>query len=211
MTTSKNIYNLIILDESGSMEVVKDATINGFRDLASHMISISQEIPSQNHFISLITFNGDGIRNRLTMQPIIELAAISNRDYKPYSTTPLYDAICKSVLTLKHELYGMNDYGVLVTIITDGQENTSKEFSLKETKLLIENMSQDSRWGFGLIGANIDLKETASSLSIPLIRTIEFAHTDVSVGDMFRRYGKAQKTLSDVFANGGNFNDDIPF
>ena len=211
MPIKKQIHNLIILDESGSMEMIKEATINGFHELATQMQSLSKESSNQQHFISLVTFNGDGIKSRLSMQPICELVNINERNYRPNNNTPLYDAICKSVLTLKHELYEKDNYGVLVTVITDGIENSSKEFSLKETKLLIENMSKDSRWGFGLIGANIDLEETANSLSIPLSRTIEFEHTKESVEKMFKRYGKAQKTLSDVFADGGGFDDDIPF
>ena len=99
----------------------------------------------------------------------------------------------------------------MVTVITDGLENSSNEFSKKETKLLIEDMSNDSRWGFGLIGANIDLEETAKGISIPISRTIEFEHSDISVENMFGRYGTAQKTYASVFSNGGDFGDDIPF
>lgn len=70
-------------------------------------------------------------------------------------------------------------------------------------------MSADSRWGFGLIGANIDLEETAKSLSIPISRTIEFEHSDESVDRMFSRYARAQETYTNVFAGGGDFDDDI--
>jgi Mg-chelatase subunit ChlD len=212
MLSKKQIHNLIIVDESGSMEAVKEETINGFHELANKIESLSDELPDQENFISLITFNGNGIKTRLFTQPIVELVNINDQNFKPDNTTPMYDAICKSVLKLKHELYGLENYGVLVTIITDGMENSSEEFSRKETKLLIENMSEDSNWGFGLIGANIDLEETAKSLSIPLNRIIEFESNGESVNSMFKRYGKAQETFSAVFSNGGNFTDnDIPF
>jgi hypothetical protein len=109
------------------------------------------------------------------------------------------------------QLYYLKNYGVLVTVITDGMENSSEEFSRKETKHLIETMSENSCWGFGLIGANIDLEKTAQSLSIPLNRTIEFSHNETSVDAMFNRYGKAQEKMSEVFASGGDFDDNIPF
>jgi Mg-chelatase subunit ChlD len=211
MSNKKQIHNLIILDESGSMEIIKEATIRGFHGLADQMISLSKDFPNQEHFISLTTFNGSGIKNYLFTQPIVELFTINEKNYKPDNNTPLYDAICKSVLKLKHELYGIENYTVLVTVITDGMENSSKEFSCKETKLLIENMSASSRWGFGLIGANIDLKETAKSLSIPLIRTIEFESNDESVDKMFKRYGVAQEKLAQSCQNYDDFDDDIPF
>lgn len=211
MSEKKQIHNLIILDESGSMGMIKKATIKGFHELAKKIMSLSEESPDQEHLISLVTFNGHGIKDRLLAQPIAELVSINENNYKPDSTTPMYDAICKSVLRLKRELYGIDDFGVLVTTITDGLENASQEFSHKETKLLIEDMSRDSRWGFGLIGANIDLEETANSLSIPLSRTIEFEHSDESVNSMFNRYGRAQKKYTSVFSGGGDFEDDIPF
>lgn len=211
MADKKQIHNLIILDESGSMGMIKNATLKGFNELAKKIMSLSDESPSQEHLISLSTFNGNGIKERLFCQPIAELVNLNDSNYKPDSTTPMYDAICKSVLRLKRELYGREDFGVLVTIITDGLENTSQEFSHKETKLLIQDMSADSRWGFGLIGANIDLEETAKSLSIPISRTIEFEHSDESVDRMFSRYARAQETYTNVFAGGGDFDDDIPF
>lgn len=155
MANKQQIHNLIILDESGSMGMIKEATLKGFNELGRKITSLSDESKNQEHLISLVTFNGNGVKERLFCQPIAELININESNYKPDSTTPMYDAICKSVLRLKRELYGRDNFGVLVTIITDGQENASKEFSHKETKLLIEDMSSDSRWGFGLIGANI--------------------------------------------------------
>jgi len=211
MKDKKQLHNLIILDESGSMEMIKEATIKGFHSLGDQITALSLEFKNQDYLVSLITFNGYGVKLKLFNQPIAELVTINESNYQPDSTTPLYDAICKSVLNLKHELYNLKNYGVLVTVITDGLENSSEEFTRKETKHLIETMSEDSRWGFGLIGANIDLEKTAQSLSIPLDRTIEFSHNDTSVSAMFNRYGKAQETMSRVFSCGGDFCDDIPF
>lgn len=115
-------------------------------------------------------------------------------------------------MRLKRELRDVDDYGVLVTVITDGLENASQEFTRKETRLLVEDMSANPRWGFGLIGANIDLEETAKSLSIPIDRTIEFEQNDESVDAMFQRYGKAQETYTKVFSEDGDFHvDRCPF
>ena len=211
MVKQKTIHNLIILDESGSMGVIKDATISGFHGLAHQIISSGREFPTQDHKISLTTFSGTQTKFKLFNQPVSELASINNQNYRPDDTTPLYDAICKSVLRLKHELYNSKNYRALVTILTDGLENSSEEFSLQETKYLIETMSEDSRWGFGLIGANIDARRTAESLSIPASRAIEFEAEDFSVNEMFRRYRVAQRNMHSVFNRGGDFSDHIPF
>ncbi|HQT04007.1 MAG TPA: hypothetical protein PLU46_03375 [Thiotrichales bacterium] len=208
---NQKIYNLIILDESGSMGMIKESVIEGFKSLATKIISLSKEMTNQTHLVSLVTFGGDGVKNRLSLQPASELSLISDKTYSPDGGTPLYDAICKSVLMLRNELYLEKDYGVLVTIITDGEENASKLFKHSETIKLIESASKDSRWGFGLIGAGINLAETARSLSIPIERTIEFDHQNESVKNMFSRYQKAQERFSGCFAEGGDFDDGIPF
>jgi hypothetical protein len=105
----KQLHNLIILDESGSMEMIKQATIKGFHGLANQVSLSSLEFKDQEYLASLVTFNGYGVKFKLFNQPIEELVTINESNYQPNSTTPLYDAICKSVLRLKHELY-VSDY-----------------------------------------------------------------------------------------------------
>ena len=60
-TKSVKIYNLIILDESGSMASLKRSTISGFNEVVQSIQSASKQFPEQQHYISLVTFNGDGI------------------------------------------------------------------------------------------------------------------------------------------------------
>lgn len=207
---TQKIYNLIILDESGSMGSIKSQTILGFNDLATKIKQTQKLFPNQNHYISFVTFNDSGVKFRLFNQPVAELNNIDERIFQPDGQTPLFDAICKSVLKLKHELYHDNNYNVLVTILTDGEENNSSEFSQKETKLLIENLSVNPNWAFGLIGANIDVVAVANSLSIPIKRTLSFIAEDSSVKQMFERYGKAQEKLTYIIDEGGQC-DDLPF
>ena len=207
---TQKIYNLIILDESGSMDSIKRQTILGFNDLATKIKETQKMFPNQHHYISFVTFNDSGIKFRLFNQPVGELNKIDDRTFQPDGQTPLFDGMCKSALKLKHELYHEKDYNVLVTVITDGEENNSSDFSQKETKLLIENLSENPNWAFGLIGANIDVEAVANSLSIPIKRTITFNSEDNSVKQMFERYGKAQEKLTYIIDEGGQC-DDLPF
>lgn len=211
MTIKMQVHNLIVLDESGSMEAIKEPTLLGFQQLGHELKSNGLEFPNQDHYVTLVSFNGTGIKNRLTRQPVEELMSLDERLFKPDSNTPLYDAICRSVLTLKHAIYGEDNFRVLVTVITDGIENASTEFSEKEAKILIQNISNDKRWGFGLIGAGINVVELANKLSIPLIRTIQFDHNPEGVETMFKRYGNAQRNMAASFDNFDDFDDDITF
>jgi hypothetical protein len=57
-----NVYNLIILDESGSMDAIKSATIRGCNEIVETIKDVEKRFPEQKHFISFVTFNGKGSR-----------------------------------------------------------------------------------------------------------------------------------------------------
>ena len=126
--TTDNVYNLIILDESGSMDSIKRPTISGFNEIVQTIKGIEKQYPEQKHFTSLVSFNGFGIKTLLDKKPVSELSQINENTYHPNSSTPLYDAIGLSVLKLRIDLAGTENTSVLVTIFTDGEENSSKEW-----------------------------------------------------------------------------------
>ena len=74
--TNRNIYNLIILDESGSMESIKSFIISGFNELVQGTKSIQEESPEQQHLISLVSFNTSGIKYLLWNEPVSKLEPI---------------------------------------------------------------------------------------------------------------------------------------
>lgn len=183
MATDK-IFNLIILDESGSMDSIKKATISGFNELVQTIKGIEKKYPEQQHFISFITFNGQGIKTHLDKQAVSKLLQIDEKSYQPKSMTPLYDAIGLSVLKLRTDLAGQENTNVLVTILTDGEENASNEFSGKQIKTIIEEQKAQG-WTFTYIGANHDVESVAASISIT--NTMNFKANEKDVQAMFLR------------------------
>ena len=122
------IYNLIILDESGSMQSIKSETINGFNETIKTIKAAQKEHENQEHFVTLVTFNGAACKTIYDKVSADKIKKINAFGYRPNCSTPLYDAIGLSVTNLKHYLINKTEYTVLVTIITDGEENASKEF-----------------------------------------------------------------------------------
>ena len=183
MATDK-VYNLIILDESGSMDSIKKATISGFNELVQTIKGIEKKFPEQQHFISFITFNGLGVNTHLDKKAVSILAMIDEKTYRPDSNTPLYDAIGLSVLKLRVDVAGQENTNVLVTILTDGEENASKEFSGQQVKTIIDEQKAKG-WTFTYIGANHDVEKVASSLSIT--NTMKFEANDADVHKMFAK------------------------
>nr|MBP9849949.1 VWA domain-containing protein [Flavobacterium sp.] len=150
------VHNLIILDESGSMNSIKKTIINGFNDLINSLKSIEKEFIEQEHFISLISFNNKKNNVIHFTEPAGKIITINKNNYNPESSTPLFDAMGFSILKLKHYLSDKNNYSVLVTILTDGEENASKEFSLIAIKRLIEELKSEN-WTFTYIGTEHDV------------------------------------------------------
>lgn len=202
--STKNVYNLIILDESGSMESIKDVTIEGFNEVVQTIQGIEKQFPEQKHFISLVTFNGLGIKTLLHKKPADQLQQIDKNRFQPRANTPLYDAIGFGASRIKAELEGDNNQ-VLVTILTDGHENASKEYSHSEIKHLIEKLKNEG-WTFTYIGTDHDVESVAISLSVE--NTIKFSKDRAHTQEMFEREKFARRRYSDKLRKGENVSED---
>ena len=165
MNTKHQVHNLIILDESGSMYSIKESILQGLNEIVQTIKGIEKQFPEQEHFISFMSFNGLGHKIHHFIDPASKLQELDSASYDPDASTPLYDAMGFSINKLKKSLEGVKDYNVLVTIMTDGEENSSKEFSGKDIKNLVEELKQN-RWTFTYIGTDHDVEKIAFNLSI---------------------------------------------
>ncbi|GAB1370152.1 hypothetical protein MASR1M45_02100 [Candidatus Kapaibacterium sp.] len=98
-----------------------------------------------------------------------------------------------SINKLKQALQGQTDYNVLVTILTDGEENASIEFSCNDIKKLVEELKQN-RWTFTYIGTDHDVEKIAFSLSID--NTMIFKKNATDIKRMFIKEQIARMNFS---------------
>lgn len=185
----KKVFNLIILDESGSMESVKSLIISGFNELVQTIKNLKKDFPDQEHFVSLVTFNGMGIKTIMDNISAYYLGQINESVYKPNSMTPLFDAIGDSVNKLKQITKRQDNCNVLVTILTDGLENASKEYSGKDIKKLIDNL-RNRGWTFTYIGTDHDIDKVADSISIN--NKLSFKKSEEGIREMFAFESKSR-------------------
>lgn len=161
------VHNLVIIDESGSMYDIRSQAIAGLNDTIGTVRAAQQQYEEQKHRLTLVTFSsGSGshsVRYICDDQPINEVQPIDNNKYVPHGGTPLYDAIGTAVTKLDAQCKEGDQ--VIVTIITDGMENSSREFSGTAVKSII-NLLREKGWVFAYIGANQDAVEVASELNI---------------------------------------------
>jgi Mg-chelatase subunit ChlD len=193
MEQKHQVFNLIILDESGSMQSIKQATISGFNEVVQTVKGMELQFPEQEHFISLVTFNGLGVKTLLFNEPVTKLELIDGEKYQPDSMTPLFDAMGSSMLRLRKVTDSLTAYNVLVTILTDGQENASREFSGEAIKKMIDELSMKN-WTFTYIGANHDVVDFA--LKISITNTMKFEANEADMKQMFDKEKRARMNYS---------------
>lgn len=193
MEKKHQVHNLIILDESGSMSSIKETIIRGFNELVQTIQGIEKQFPDQEHFITFITFNGLGQKLLHFMDPAKKLKELNNRRYKPDANTPLFDAMGFAINKVKQELENRSEYNVLVTILTDGEENASREFSGNDIKKIVEELKQN-RWTFTYIGTDHDVEKIASKLSID--NTLAFNKDEKGIVEMFEKEQCARTNYS---------------
>lgn len=206
MEKKHQVHNLIILDESGSMGSIKEFIISGFNELVQTIHGIEQQYPEQEHFISFVTFNGMGRKVLHFREPAARLGKLEGSKYQPNSMTPLYDAMGDSINRLKQELEKESDYNVLVTILTDGEENASKEYNGDAIKKLVEEMKL-SGWTFTYIGTDHDIEKFAASISITNV--MYFKKDLRGVNDMFEKERHARAMYSNKIRNKENTDNDF--
>lgn len=185
MTNSTiSVHHLIVLDESGSMQRVRQSTISGCNETLGTIRTMQEENKNaQHHLVSIFLFDSNAEHSRYIRQevPIDEIDDITSDDYKPHGSTPLYDALGLTLGELSPLIKTDESIGY-VTIITDGHENSSHEFGLDDVKRLIDALKEKGVV-FSFIGANIDAKEYGERLHIN--NTLQFTQDDNGTREMW--------------------------
>ena len=199
-----HIYNLIIVDESGSMSHLREVTLSGINETIGTIRNAQNEFAqTQVHTLTLVTFDTDS--NRPAVRTMIDNEPIANvkkfRDYMPNGCTPLYDAMGQSLTRLHTLIKGDVDASAVVTVLTDGLENASREWNAQSLRKLIEQLKQEG-WSFSYMGSAHDVKEVTDLLSIENV--VEFSHDQLGAGNTWGRERSSRRAyyqkMSDTYS-----------
>ena len=183
------VHNLIIVDESGSMECIRKQAFTGMNETLQTVRMMQEKYPNQLQYVTLITFDSEHTKLHYDNTPADKTKDMDWKAYNPYAATPLYDAIGMGVSKVNAQVEE-GDH-VLVTIITDGYENSSREWTLKMVRNPIEKLKKQN-WTFTLIGTdNLDVKEMAQSFAID--EHLEFQQDDAGTRAMFARERRSRE------------------
>lgn len=183
------IFNLIIIDESGSMQSIKKEAIDSVNETIQTIRSAQKKHEEQEHFVSLVTFNDD-VKTIHDCVPVSEVTELTSETYQPACCTALYDAMGISLNKLRPKVADVDK--VLVTVVTDGYENASREYSGKAIKALVDEL-KDKGWVFAYIGANQDVEAVAATISITNV--MNFETTSAGTQMMTDRVNRSRERL----------------
>lgn len=158
-------YLMMILDESGSMSSIKQQAINAFNEQIQTVKKVKDKIDVA---VSLVKFESD-VSIVLDNVKIDSVEELNQTSYNPSGGTAMYDGVGKALELLKARP-DINDEGVtvLVLIISDGEENSSKIYKSEQIAGMVSALQATGRWTFTYAGANQDLSKVSKSLGIPM-------------------------------------------
>ena len=199
--SKQRVFNLIILDESGSMATIAKQAVSGLNETFQTIRNAQKEHQEQQHLISFVTFNSARIKNVMNRQMVDSDKKLKWTDYKPDDCTPLFDAMGRSLNELKHHV--SDEDVVLVTIITDGYENASREYSGHEIKELVAELKAKG-WVFAYIGTNQDVDAVADDMGIR--SRMHYEYSDLGASEMFRTESRSKREFyARLHREGRNF------
>jgi len=186
---TKRVFNLIIVDESGSMSIIRKQAFTGMNETLQTVRQMQKKFPDQEQRVSLVTFDTGHTNWHYDNASASNTKDLSWRAYNPGGGTPLYDAMGKAISKVNAQIEEGDN--VLVTVITDGEENSSEEWTLKMIRTMIEKLKKQN-WTFTLIGTdNLDVETMAHSFAID--EHLQFQQTEAGTSAMFARERRSRE------------------
>jgi hypothetical protein len=202
MTNPDHTAIVLIVDRSGSMYSVKgdaEGAVNAF-------VADQAKVPG-TCTVRLEEFN----TLRRTVFAATPAAEAPTYVLNPGGGTALYDAVGQTVTEVGEELAELPEdqrpAKVVVVIQTDGQENSSREWTADGIKDLLTRQREQWAWQFVFLGADQDAFEAAGAMGVPTASTMSYAGTGVGTHSTYAA-ASAAVTRARTTGQSVSFTDD---
>lgn len=164
-----------LLDRSGSMASILADTIGGFN---AYVAGLKAGAAADRTDLTLLMFDSQAIDKVCVGLPAAQVADLTESTFVPRGGTPLVDAAYKTIKAVEKSLEGKTEPPqVVVTILTDGEENCSSEHTFPELAALIKEKIA-AGWQFNFLGAGIDAYTQSAKLGISVANTMSYNSAD---------------------------------
>lgn len=174
---------VFILDMSGSMSPLTDDTIGGYNSLLK-----KQKDQHGDANITTVLFD-DRYMMLHDGESIENVKNLTNKEYVPWGTTAMLDAVGKTIAHIDHKMKSIPEEKragkVFVTIMTDGMENASREYSWESVQSMIKEKREKYNWIFTFIGSNIDTKKVSKNIGINPKLSRTYTHSKEGTDSVF--------------------------
>ena len=158
----------IILDRSGSMMATRDAAIEGFNALITDQKKLDGECR-----VSLCHFDdhfNDADMPSYLLKPIAEVPLLTPGTYLPRGYTALHDAMGRTINEIGARLSALPEAdrpeNVIVVVVTDGQENASREFSAEKIRKMVPASRHCGPSRMNITSSDNAISSTASGMEM---------------------------------------------
>lgn len=160
---------VLIVDNSGSMQSIKEDSEGGLKTFLDGQRTVIGECGVTHYRFSTTT---EKIFENVPIQDVEDIKI------RPTSWTALLDAVGIAIkevgLRLENTIEEQRPELVIFLIITDGQENSSKEFTSEQINEMIKHQEEKYNWQFVYIGANHDAWQTGGQYGISLGKSMTY-------------------------------------
>jgi uncharacterized protein YegL len=170
---------VVVMDKSGSMGPRQQDAIEGFNQFLKE-----QKAEPSEAFLTLIQF--DTTYNVIhSGKPIKDVEPLTKDTYRPGGNTALNDALARGIIETGKRLSDLPEFDrpdkVICVVITDGEENSSKEHTKEQVQEMVKHQEEKYDWAFIYLGANVDAFDAARQLGIKGAMAMNFAPSSAGV------------------------------
>lgn len=180
----------IVLDRSGSMEDIRKDTIGGF----NAFVKQQKEGPGECR-LTLIQFDTqdpyeivhDGLK-------VADVPELTMETFVPRAATPLLDCLGRAIISTGQRFAGLPEdqrpAHVFFVIVTDGQENSSREYTKARISEMVKEQTEKWKWHFVYLGADHDAIAEAGDMGINTANAMNYAKSAKGVAGMYAASGQ---------------------
>lgn len=197
-----NLSHIIfVLDESSSMSSCWDQTISGYNEYLKAQKEDAEKTGIKT-LVSLYKFNGYDVRAIFDRQDVAEVQPLDKNSYSPSGGTNLLDAmggVMMKINLLLADKKKADRESVIITVLTDGEENRSRTFRNDDIKAMVEK-AEGKNWGFMFLGANIDAFHAGAAMGFNYNNTMHFSTANAA--ETIRGASAMTSRMKGLYASG---------